>query len=276
MGQSLKMRIQRRKRASTEILVSLAVFWLLFSCAPIYCQDVDPELAIKVDRLAKALTNWNSLHSPGVAISLKETSRNKVKNVTAVTYRMFGTGFPKDKVYDILDTSLDLQPTTNLDGVTFDDSGQAVCAGRPDTCGDPKKPNDPIDLIMPAAKGEPKRISLVSEDGQVGASTYVVPFPIVGSDRLCFVEVILLLPDAEAVLVRASGLVPLSKIHVVGDSEGEKQEHDAQATGDGTFDNVQLPYVKGKSKGTMRITLQTESCSPSVSFTWGKNTYHFQ
>jgi hypothetical protein len=275
MGLS-KMRIQRPKWASTEIPVLLAVFWLLFSCAPTYCQDVDLNAKIMADRLAKYLTSWNALHSPGVAISLKEKSREKVENATAVRYRLLGTGFPRDKVYEILETSFYLQPQVNLDGVTFDDSGQAICAGKDDTCGDSQKPNDPIDLIMLAAKGEPKRISLVSEDGQVKASTYVVPFPNVGSDRLCFVEAILLLPNAEAVLVRASGLGPLSKIHLVGDSEGEKQEHDAQAAGDGTFDSVQLPYVKGKSKGTTRITLQTESCSPSVSFTWGKNTYHFQ
>ena len=276
MELSRKMSIQRHNCVIAKAFGYLAVLSCLFLCAPTYCQDADLDVKSMADRLAKALTSWKLSHSPGAAISLKETGREKVEKVTAVTYRLFGTGFPRDQVYEILETSFDLKPRVTLDGVTLDDSGQAVCAGRDDTCGDPKKPNDPIDLVMPAAKGEPKRISLVSEDGRVLAATYVVPFPIVGSDRLCFVEAILLMPNAEAVLVRASGLVSHSRIHVVGDSEGEKQEHDAQAAGDGTYDSVQLPYVKGKSKGTTRITVQTESCSPSVSFTWGKNTYHFQ
>jgi hypothetical protein len=261
----------------SALRMAMSVFLL---CAPIYCQTVDPELSAKAQRaanaLASALVDWSALHSPGAAVSLKETSREKAGSITGVKYRFVATGFPKDQVYNILNTSFDLQPRVNLDGVTLDDSGQAVCAGRDDTCGDPKKPNDPIDLIMVAAKGEPMRISLVSEDGRINASTYVVPFPIVGSDRGCSVEAILLMRNAEAVLVRGSGFVPNSNIRYFGDSEGEKQEAESKAAADGTYHSVQLPYVKGKSNGTMRIILSSETCSPSVSYRWGKNSYHPQ
>jgi hypothetical protein len=259
-----------------RVTVMVAVGLVL--CARTFGKDPREEAGAEqvVENLAKVQKGWGpKMNSPGVAISLKEISRRKVGDHRAVIYRLVGSGFSKEKSYSITTTPLDLQPTTILEGVTLDGLGQAVCAGRPGTCrGD--SPNDPVDLTLFAAKGEPKRFALISGDGQSKAFAYVIPFPILGVDRGCSVEVILLTQGAEAVLIHGSGFDPNSDVGMVATSEGETRQRDLKVGDDGDFWEVGLAYVKGKSKGTARVTLKSKTCGPSVSYDWGKDSYQIQ
>jgi hypothetical protein len=253
----------------------LAAVLLMLPASPHRPQD-DTSVASRVARLANVQKNWGpKMNTPGAAITLKETHRERTQSGTAVYYRLFGSGLENDAVYTLFSTSLGLATAPALEGVTFDPSGLAVCAGKPGTCTS-DRPNDPIDLAVFAAKGEPKRFAAISEDKESKAFTFVVPFPILGKDRGCTIEAILLTAKAEAVLIRGSSFAAGIEVHFTGVSEGETQQSDSKADGEGNLYVVALAYVKGKSRGKAKVTLQSAACSPSLSFEWGEGTDHNQ
>jgi hypothetical protein len=234
-----------------------------------WCQE-NTSLDARVNRLANAQKNWGPrMNTPGTEIHLTESRRERSARGTVVYYRLSATGLPGDAVYTLFSTTLGLQSTPVLEGVTFDRSGQAVCAGTPGTC-QGEKPNDPIDLAILAARGEPKRFAVLSEDKESKAFAYVVPFPIMGKDRGCSVEAVLLTAKAEAVLIHGSGFAPGTAVDFRGVSEGEVQHSRSNAQQDGRFYEVALPYVKGKARGKAKVTLESSACSPSLSFDWGE------
>ena len=254
---------------SQHTVAILALCSLL--CGPAFTHDVrqQNEAQTNVTRLANIQKNWGSkMNSPGAEIILKETRRERTPQGTAVYYRLSASGLATHEVYTLFSTTLALNNVPALEGITFDRSGLAVCAGTQGTCtGD--KPNDPIDLAIFAAKGEPKRFAVMSADKVSKAFTYVVPFPILGNDRNCTAEAILLTPKAEAVLIHGSGFVPQTEVHFTGLSEQETQQNDSKADAEGNLYQVALPYVKGQSHGKTKITLQSNACNPSLSFDWG-------
>lgn len=191
-------------------------------------QDNSPEAVARAQqsalRLAQIQWRWGPrMNGPGVSVSLKETSRKSTGKETVVFYRIMTSGLPKDKTYELLLTSFDLQPRPITQGITLDESGH-VLGG----------PNDPLDLGLIAAKGEPKRFSLVSVDGQAKAFFYVTPF------------------------------------------QTELHESDLKADSSGDVSTVLLPFVKGKTDGTGKVTFATPVCSPSVTYQWGLHSFHNQ
>jgi hypothetical protein len=255
-----------------NLLVALLLLSPVVFCRP----QENTTIETSVERLAEVQKNWGSkMNSPGAAITLKEIGRERMQQGTVVHYHLSASGMAGDQVYTLFTTSLGLSSTPALEGITFDRSGVAVCAGTPGTCTG-EKPNDPIDLAVLAAKGEPKRFAVLSEDKESKAFAYVVPFPILGKDRGCTAEAILLTAKAEAVLIRAAGFVPGTEVRFVGLSDHETQQDVSKAGDDGSFYHVALPFVKGKSHGKARITLQSSACSPSLLFEWGEGTAYDQ
>ena len=56
-------------------------------------------------------------------------------------YRLHATGIPAGRVVTLVAWPVtQREPAEVLPGVTFNDTGLAVCAGRPGTCGDPQSP----------------------------------------------------------------------------------------------------------------------------------------
>jgi hypothetical protein len=161
-----------------------------------------------------------------------------------------------------------------MQGVTFADDGLALCAGRPDTCGDPDKLDDPIDFILPSQKGESHHLALVSEDGQSKVFFLITPFPVVAADRGCTVELTRLMAQAALVYVRASGFSPNEKLKLESDSEIESHHQDAQADAQGVYDSALLPAVKGIASGTLQVTVRGKSCAPAAKMEWGPASMH--
>jgi hypothetical protein len=194
-----------------------------------------------------------------------------------IRYQLYISGAAKSQAFTLLGWEIDEpRPKVVLEGVTLDNTGRAICAGLPNTCGSQAKPDDPIELVVLAAKGEPKRFALISEDGKHKAFASIVPFPITAHDHGCSLSAILGMRDAELVLLRATGFNPAVQIEIQYSSEGEHKTIIAKTTEEGSHDQVILPFVRGKVEGTATISVNAAMCRPALSFEWGTGTYHLQ
>ncbi len=220
-----------------------------------------------VNRLVKEHQAWGPAAStPNTSLSLKEASREG----SIIRLRMYATGLPKEGTYTLMTWPVTQRgPGESLRGVTFDESGLAVCAGTPGTCGG-NKPNDPIDLALRPVPGEPARFGVVSMDGSIKVFAKIVPLPLKGEDKGCSVEAVLLTPGSELVLIEGTGFPPNSDIALDSESEGERHGGKAKTDADGRYVSGILPYKQGVARGTTKVNLKASGCSPSVSFPWGK------
>ncbi len=229
-------------------------------------EKIPADVQASVAQLFKMHEAWGpGLNSPNAAMTLKEISRSG----QTIRYRIFASGLPREAVYTLVNWPVTFRsPVQALSGVTLDKTGLAICAGKPGTCGDPKTPNDPIDLPINPAKGEPVRLGLIS--GETLKAFYkIVPVPIAGTDKTCRAEIVLLTPKAEAVLLEASGFRAQSPLKMLTESEGERHELSVMADATGNYKSMVLPFVQGKQHGTMHVTVSSDACSPALNFPWG-------
>ena len=220
-------------------------------------------------RLSKIHRAWGpAANSPGASLSLVELSRSG----PIIKYRLYAKGLPREKTYALLSWPVtQAAPSENLQGVTLDESGQAICAGKPGTCGSAEKPDDPIDLATSPVKGEPFRIGLVStEDKSLRAFAKIVPLPNQGADKGCVIDAVLLMPAGEIVEIEGAGFQPGETLQMESHSGKERHGGKGKAEPDGTVAITLLPYVKGGQRGTTHVQLKAAKCSPELDFDWGK------
>jgi len=238
-------------------------------------QDLAPDMKSKVELLAKLQKHFGKdMNSPGVELSLKETNRSRSGDRTLVTYSLYGVGLPPDTTYTLIQVQLDGTMAKVMEGVTLNSKGEAICAGREGTCsGD--GPNDPVDLVAYAGKGEPKRFGLVSDDeAHVKGFVAVVPFPNAKSDKGCGLESIIGSPNGELTFIQGSGFEPNADLTIDGESYGEKHHDKSTAQADGSYFSALMPYVAGKKSGKTTIEVKSKNCDPKLTFEWG--TYHLE
>jgi hypothetical protein len=242
--------------------------------SPATVQEPSAEQQATVQRLAKIEKNFGKkMNTPGVDLSAREISRSGASDRTLVTYELIATGMPKNKTYSLFQLQINGSLIKNLSGVTLDEGGRAICAGREDTCkGD--GPNDPIDLVLFAGKAEPKRFALTSDDSAVKGFVEVVPFPNMIVDKGCRLESIIGMPKGEVTYVRGSGFSPNEELTVDSESYGEKIHATAKAEPDGSYFAAALPNVLGKESGTTVWRVKAKDCAPSLTFSWG--TYQLE
>jgi hypothetical protein len=233
-------------------------------------QDLTQDQKAAVMRLANLEKNFaTKMNSPGAELTLKEVGRSRGNDRTFVRYELYTTGLPKNVTYTLFQVQINGAILKNLAGVTLDSNGQAICAGREGTCRG-GSPNSPIQLALFAGTGEPKRLSLVSDDeAHLKASVEVVPFPNSVTDRGCTLESILGTPKGEITYVRGSGFEPNEEIAVESDSSGEKLHATEKAEADGSYFEVFMPNVLGKTSGTTVVRATGRNCSPELTFSWG-------
>jgi hypothetical protein len=164
-------------------------------------QDLTPEQRAKLQQLSKLQRDFGKkMNSPGVELSLKETNRSRDKDRTLVTYNLYATGMPSSTSYTLIQVQIDGSILKTMEGVTFNSKGEAICAGREGTC-QGSGPDDGIDLVVYAGKGEPKRFGLVSSDAaHVKGFVSVVPFPNATSDNGCRLESVIGSPKGRGYL----------------------------------------------------------------------------
>jgi hypothetical protein len=156
-----------------------------------------------VMRLANLEKNFGKkMNSNGAELSAKEVGRSQASDRTLVKYELYARGLPSDTTYSLFQIQLTGQPLQQLTGITLDAQGRATCADRKDTCSG-NGPNDPIDLIVFAGRGEPKRFGLISNDPvHLKAFVEVIPFPNLAMDKNCRLESIIGIPKGEVTFVR--------------------------------------------------------------------------
>jgi hypothetical protein len=247
----------------------LFLFLLVSGCyLEFLAQGPSPNPQEAAANLVKMHQAWGSAaSSPNATLSIREQERSG----KIITFRLYTDGLRKDTVYSLVAWPVTQRgPSEALKGVTLDDSGLAVCAGRPGTCGSPDKPNDPIDLKLSPTQGEPVRLGLVSTDQSIKVFARMVPLPFRGEDRGCSVEATLLTPGSELVVIDGAGFPPNSEVVMDSNSEGERHGGKASVSSEGRYTSAILPYKQGVTRGTTTVSLKSDKCSPSVAFPWGR------
>lgn len=238
-------------------------------------QDLTAEQKALVVKLANLQKNFGKkMNSPGVDLSLKEISRWRASDRTLVKYELYATGLPKDLTYSLLRIQISGKILKQMDGVTLDSDGRAICAGRKGTCSG-STPNSPIDLVFFAGKSEPMRLSLVSnDDSHVKGFVQVIPFPTSVTDKGCKLESIIGTPKGEVTYIQGGGFEPNEELTMEGESSGEKNHGVAKAEVDGSYFAAAMPNVLGKTAGTTTWSVKGKSCNPTLTFSWG--TYQLE
>jgi hypothetical protein len=204
---------------------------------------------------------------------LKEKSRKKTDQRTVITYDVSAPGLPTDQHYTLIAWPLNRGIEPVRSGITLTADGKLSCTGK--TQADCKPDTDPIiDIAVQVAKGEPKRFGLISDDQKAKALGSVVPFPIIGKDAGCSLEVLLGTPDGDVVMIKGSGFAPNTSVPISSDSAGEVVTGTWKVDDKGNLMSSVLPQVRGKTSGDTTILVKAPGCSPKVTFHWGKNSYH--
>ncbi len=244
--------------------LALAAFLTFFLSSLATAQNTASGLASK---MVQTYLQWGpKANSPGAILTLKEISSDGGK----FGYRLFANGLPPSHMYTLVQWPVtSLNPVPSLQGVTFNPAGLALCAGQPGTCGDPAKPNDPIDLIVAATTGEPFRFAVLAQDDpKIHAFVKVVPLPNIARDKGCSLEATLLLQHAELIVVEGSNFPPEAALKMTSNSEGEIKTADKKSDAAGHSVFAIMPAKAGLKSGVIKIELSSASCSPGVSVAW--------
>jgi hypothetical protein len=230
---------------------------------------------MQIQQLAAAENNWGPADSaPGMSLTLKETGRTKTADGTQITWQIAGAGFTPDLKLALLRWPLNQNVTSVMDGIVVDSAGTAVCAG-PDagSCGKTMKANAPIEVTATVAKGEAVRVALVAADKKHGAAVSLIPFPEAAEDKGCKLQVIRGAKNDELVLIQGDGFGTAANFNAGSESFGEKRPMGAKPNAEGHFVVAMTPWVNGHDSGDTVVYAQTDTCSPTLSFHWGKDTY---
>ena len=210
-------------------------------------------------------------NSPGVVLKTVETARTNTLAGTQLTYTLSGTGFPADLNYSLWGWIPGRKPQMAIDGVTFDSKGVLICNPKSPKC-QTDKPDAPIQVKTTAVQGEPKRFAVVADNGRVAGFAEVVPFPIEATDKKCKLEVILQTPNAEKVLLRATGFVPYEMLNVSATLGGQDTTHSPTTSADGSWQAVVDTRSPGKESGTASVKISGQQCSVALTFNWGEGS----
>ena len=238
-------------------------------------QDLSADQAAMVSKLANLQKNFGKkMNSPGVDLSLREIKRWRAADRTLVKYEVYVTGLPSNVTYALVKIQISGKVIKQLDGITLNSDGRAICAGTQGTCRG-STANSPIELVFFAGKSEPIRLGLISNDeSHVKGFIQTIPFPTSVTDKGCTLQSILGTPKGEITYVQGSGFEPNEELTTDGESYGEKNHSIAKAEADGSYFAAAMPNVLGKISGTTTWSVKGKNCNPTLTFSWG--TYQLE
>jgi hypothetical protein len=220
------------------------------------------------NQIAEAHEAWGTdLNSSALfSASLQEVTRNGM----LATFHLYTVGVPRNILYNVVAWPVNQpRPVEVVRGVALDATGMAICPGQLGTCGDPKTPNAPTNLSITLAPGRPVRVGLVSQDQQLSVYTKLVPIPIRGTSNGCALEAVLLTPNGVIAVMEGSGFAPNADIDMQLENGGERNGGKSKVDASGKFTATVVPVKEGVNFGTMKVTVTSAKCNPSVSFDWG-------
>jgi hypothetical protein len=253
-------------------------------------QQKAAQMRAQLIRIASAQAKWGPAASAqGMALNLKEVNREKTASGTSITWQLTGVGFTPNMQLTLVRWPLNQNVAPVMSGITVDASGTAICSGTPATpatpapdtktqpqapsCTSTTKAGAPVEVTATAAKGEAIRVALVASDQKSGAAVSLVPFPLEGEDKGCKLSVIRGSKDDELVLLKGEGFKQDATYTLGTEAAGVKHPLNVKLTPQGTFIAAMTPWVPNQESGDTVVYYQSATCTPTVSFHWGKDTY---
>lgn len=233
-------------------------------------------LLTAINTLARNQVNWGpAMSTPGYSVALIDKGHKSSPEGTQVTFSLHATGFQPGDSLTLLRWPLDSSVKQITTGLTVDASGQVICPEiSQGNCLASMQPGDPVHIKEIAARGEPLRVAVVEAKTQKRAETTLIPFPLENTSGSCKLEAILGTKNAGLVLLEGVGFPQNAKVEIHIVTYGQDHPVTTTTTPTGGLVVAVLPAVNGHTSGTTTISYKGDSCSPSVSFPWGANSYH--
>lgn len=131
-----------------------------------------------------------------------------------------------------------------------------------------------LDVSVKAARGEPVRFVLRTEDSKTMIAGTLVPAPIESTDKNCRLRALLADPDGLSVLLYVDGFPPNAVVAAHGASHGATDEEKIYTDAKGHGVLIETPHPKGIESGTLTETVQSPACAPKVDVPWGGENFH--
>lgn len=210
---------------------------------------------------------------PGWSITVQPVTMDQAAQGTVdAQVHIFIKGAPPGTVFEQQVVSVgDDQPASVMQGITVGKDGLLVCAGRtPEQCGDPKKPDDPIEFTLQGSlKGEPYRFLFASDAGTIG--TVFVVNPVGDRKPGCTLSAVRLTPYFELALITGVGFPPNSDVHYTA-TPGSTQDSVVRSNALGVVRFSLIPHTDpGQKSGKLKVKIMEKQCPAEVSYDWGKS-----
>lgn len=243
---------------------------LAFSSA--FCQTSisQADIGERVQQLMQVEVGFEKMLPAGTSITAKEVLRRGTSGKDlAVQYHIFVTGVPANTLFRYVDWPVNAdRPTARLEGISIGRDGILMCAGRtPEQCGDPNKPDDPIEFTSMPLKGEPTRMAFISPDVKIGI--VIVADPVEASDKGCTLTALRMTRNFELAFISGGGYPPNTDIHYRVSSE-TTSDFVVKSDSTGTIRTSVIPFSAKKKQGTAKVRIMERTCTPELSWEWGQ------
>jgi hypothetical protein len=251
--------------------VAVSILGLPICVAKAQDPQAQTRMAELVQHLMSIEVGFEQMVPTGMSIEAKEVSRKgRSGKDLVVQYHIFVKGVPPDTLFQALNWPPNAEkPSLVLRGISVGKDGILMCAGRnPEQCGDPQKPNDPIEFTVLPLKGEPSRFAFVSSDIRIG--TVIVADPIEATDKACTISLVRLTKYFDLASMSGSGFPPNTDIHYSIFSE-TNSTFVIKADSNGKIRVGLVPSHEKKKHGTATVKINEAACSPQASWEWGQS-----
>jgi hypothetical protein len=149
-------------------------------------------------------------------------------------------------------------------GISLDANGQAMCTGEDNHCSGSKK-KTPLTMRVAPAAGEPLRLGLAAaDDSKIAAFVNETPFPLLGGERGCRLEAVILDPRTAMLHVIATGLPPNGPFTLTSDSGGKATVMNLIADKTGRYSAGLMPTHPNTTIGTIQLKVLASTCRPTL------------
>lgn len=208
--------------------------------------------------------------TPGTRLRLVETGRLTTPGTVEVDYRLEGGGFPRGKVYRLVQLGLG-GPGEDLCGALVADSTGRLVPSDSAAVHETSLCGNFGDIVVGAYEympGEPYRVAIVSHDDSVHAVATAFPHPIEGADGATRILLELTSPDRRSFTVWGVGFGRDAQLRTRLTAGGETFEGAAFADSAGVV-RIQLNAPPGGGGGVVTYEVMGASGRPKLQYRWG-------